>query len=110
LTRRAKHRQNDIIETSLVHPRGAIRRGFFRLGSQSDGGRIMATHSHTRSADRRAAVRTPFIGRARANVPARGASNVRRAAAVSGYEIGFAPETIAHRLAICRAVIFMEKR
>jgi hypothetical protein len=29
LTRRAKHRHDDIIETSLVHPRGKLRRGFW---------------------------------------------------------------------------------
>lgn len=57
-----------------------------------------------RSARRRP---NPFIGRARANVPARGAGPVARAAAVSGdTEIGFAPETIALRLAICRALLF----
>jgi len=54
---------------------------------------------------------THFIGRARANVPARGASPSLRAAAVPGCTgIGFAPETIAHRLAICRTLVFMEKR
>ncbi|WP_271584941.1 hypothetical protein [Bradyrhizobium sp. CCBAU 45389] len=87
MTRRAKHRQNDIIETSLVHPRGDIRRGFFRLDVEiGRRRRIAATHSlDTRlgSADWRAVVRT-IAGRARANVPARGAGLVARAAAVSG--------------------------
>ncbi|MBR0741490.1 hypothetical protein JQ581_31610 [Bradyrhizobium liaoningense] len=60
--------------------------------------RVAATHlldTRRGSADRRAAVRT-IAGRARANVPARGAKAIGRAAAVSGdTEIGFAPETIA---------------
>jgi hypothetical protein len=78
---------------------------------ESDGGRALRprlVETRSWSADRRAAVRT-IAGRARANVPARGAEPVARAAAVSGItEIGFAPETIARRRAICRAFAFWE--
>ncbi|WP_426408316.1 hypothetical protein [Bradyrhizobium ganzhouense] len=58
------------------------------------------------SADTRAAVRTTLIGRARANVPARGASSAC-AAAVPGSGDKVRAETIARRLAICRTVAFV---
>ena len=52
-----------------------------------------------------------FIGRARANVPARGASPSLPAPPRSpDTGIGFAPETIAPRRTICRTLAFMEKR
>ncbi|MCS3726502.1 hypothetical protein [Bradyrhizobium betae] len=109
MTRRAKHWHSGIIEKFVTPARVAAAAGFFHVHSRSDGGRALRprlVETRSWSADRRAAVRT-IAGRARANVPARGAESVARAAAVSGItEIGFAPETIAPRRAICRVFAF----
>jgi hypothetical protein len=76
LTRRAKHRHNAIIETSLVDPRGTHPPRVFSSRSRSDGGGALRPRTRqTWSADRRAAGRA-IAGRARANVPARGAGPV----------------------------------
>ena len=94
----------------MQSPGGEIRRGLFLLKFSN---RTAAachdapTPNARRLRRRRRAVVRTIAGRARANVPARGAGPVARAAAVSGdTEIGFAPETIALRHAICRAFLF----
>ncbi|WP_165637451.1 hypothetical protein [Bradyrhizobium shewense] len=110
LTRRAKHRHNDIIETSLVHPRGAhpLRVFSSRFSRSDGGGALRPCTRHTWSADRRAVVRT-IAGRARANVPARGARPIARAAAVSGRhgDRVRARNDRASPGAICRAFSFL---
>jgi hypothetical protein len=108
LTRRAKHRQNDIIETSWFTRAENIRRGFFRLDFEiGRRWRIAATHSS--NLERRSARRRPNhcwpCTRERAG---RGAGHLLAPLRSPGTEIGFAPETIVLRHAICRAFLFME--
>ncbi|MFK4726989.1 hypothetical protein ABIE89_008089 [Bradyrhizobium niftali] len=69
----------------MIDPRGEHPPRVFSFSiSESDGGNALRPRTRqTWSADRRAVVRT-IAGRARANVPARGAGPVARAAAVSG--------------------------
>jgi len=101
LTRRAKHRHNAIIETSLVHPRGTrSAAGFFVLdfgiGRRR---RIAATHSLDNALrERRSARRRPNLllaVHARTCRPAAPGLLPAPLRSPGSTEIGFAPETIA---------------
>lgn len=104
LTRRAKHRHSAIIETSLVDPRGTIRRGFFRSRSRN---RTAAAHCGHALVKPGAPIGAPsseplLAVHARTCRPA--APGVRpRRCGLRDTEIGFAPETMAPHGAICRA-------
>ena len=111
LTRRATHRHNDIIETSLVHPRGQHP---LRVFSSRFRNRTVAAHPATHSRktfmERRSARRRPNhcwpCTRERAGPRRRGQSPAPLRSPEEDTEIGFAPETIALRYAICRAFSF----
>ena len=79
----------------------SFRRGFFCL----DRDRTAAAHCGHALVKPGAPPAVPLLA-ARANVPARGAGPVLAPLRSPGTEIGFAPETIALRLAICRAFSF----
>ncbi|UPK25185.1 hypothetical protein [Bradyrhizobium sp. 195] len=98
------------IETSLVHPRGQRPPRVFSFRFLNRTAAAHCGHALVKpwSADRRAAVRT-IAGRARANVPARGAGPIARAAAVSGRhgDRVRARNDRASLDAICRAFSFL---
>ncbi|MCP3367838.1 hypothetical protein [Bradyrhizobium cajani] len=105
LTRRAKHRHNDIIETSLVHPRGQHPP---RVFSSRFRDRTAAAHNGHALAGTGAPIGAlssePLLAvHARTCRPAALGLSLAPLRSPGFTEIGFAPETIAPRYAICRA-------
>jgi len=101
LTRRAKHRQNDIIETSLVHPRGHHPLRVFSSRLQN---RTAAAHCGHALVKPGAPIGAPpsepmLAVHARTCRPAAQGPLSAPLRSPEDTEIGFAPETIAPRLA-----------